>query len=130
MKHYIKNPDLRMIQLLPIFSVLYFNRHAANDELNFQHDYWQLGLYVGLSPNIPGAIRAAVLINKRHYHYDKRGKWWYWRAEPGKVAGRPLMDCSNAQPGITPLNTETAKQLGIARYQPVVLPNLREVVTE
>ena len=67
-----------MIQLLLIFSVLYFYRHAANDELNFQHDYWQLGLYVGLSPNIPGAIRAAVLINKRHYHYDIRGKWWWW----------------------------------------------------
>jgi len=55
---------------------------------------------------------------------------YHWRAEPGKIAGRPLMDCSNAQPGITPLNTEATKQLGIARYQPVVLPNLREVVTE
>ena len=53
---------------------------------------------------------------------------YHWRAEPGKVAGRPLMDCPNAQPGITPLNTETTKQLDIARYQPVVLPNLREVV--
>ena len=30
-----------------------------------------------------------------------------WRAEPGKIAGRPLMDCSNAQPDIIPLNTET-----------------------
>ena len=55
---------------------------------------------------------------------------YYWHAERGKVPGRPLMDCSNAQHGITPLNTETTKQLGIARYQPVVLPNLREVVTE
>jgi hypothetical protein len=55
---------------------------------------------------------------------------YHWRAEPGKVASRPLMDCSNAQPGITPLNTEVTKQLGIARYQPVVLPNLREVVAE
>ena len=53
---------------------------------------------------------------------------FHWHAEPGKVAGRPLtMDCSNAQPGITPLNTETTKQLGIARFQTVVLPNLREV---
>jgi hypothetical protein len=49
---------------------------------------------------------------------------FHWRAEPGKVAGRPLMDCSNAQSGITPLNAETTKQLGIARYQTVVLPNL------
>jgi hypothetical protein len=47
-------------------------------------------------------------------------EYHYWRAEPGKVAGRPLMDCSNAQPSITPLNTETTKQLvGIARYQAV-----------
>ena len=29
-----KKPDLRMIRLLPIFSVLYVHRHAANDELN------------------------------------------------------------------------------------------------
>ena len=54
---------------------------------------------------------------------------YHWRAEPGKIAERPLMDCSNAQPGIIPLNTETTKQMGIARYQTVVLPNLREVVT-
>jgi len=60
-----KKPDLRMIRLLPIFAVLYVYRHAANDELNSQHDYWQLGLYVGPSSAVPGAIRAAVLINKR-----------------------------------------------------------------
>ena len=29
---------------------------SANDELNSQHDYWQLGLYVGPSPTVPGAI--------------------------------------------------------------------------
>jgi hypothetical protein len=49
-----------MIRLLPIFSVLYVYRHAANDELNSQ-----LGLYIEPSPTVPGAIRAAVLINKR-----------------------------------------------------------------
>ena len=54
---------------------------------------------------------------------------YHWRAEPGKIAGRPLMDCSNAQPGIIPLNTKTTKQLGIAKYQPKVLPTLREIVT-
>ena len=54
---------------------------------------------------------------------------YYWRAEPGKIAGRPLMDCSNAQPGIIPLNTETTKQMSIARYQTMVLPTLREVAT-
>ena len=51
---------------------------------------------------------------------------FHWRAEPGKVAGRPLMDCSNAPAGQTPLNTEITKQKGIERYQPVVLPTLRE----
>ena len=46
--YYQKKPDLRMIRLLPIFSVLlYVYRHAANAELNSQHDFWQLGLYVG-----------------------------------------------------------------------------------
>ena len=60
-----KKPDLRMIRLLPIFSVLYVYRHATNDELNSQHDFWQLGLYVGPSSTVPGAIRAAVLINQR-----------------------------------------------------------------
>ena len=28
-----------------------------------------------------------------------------------EIAGQPLMDCSNAQPGIIPLNTETTKQM-------------------
>jgi hypothetical protein len=60
-----KKPELQMIRLLSIFSVLYVHRHAANDELNSQHDFWQLGLYVGPSSTVPGAIRAAVLINKR-----------------------------------------------------------------
>jgi hypothetical protein len=45
--------------------VLYVYRHAHNNEINSQHDFWQLGLYVGPSPSVPGAIRAAVLINKR-----------------------------------------------------------------
>ena len=59
-----------MIRLLPIFPVLYVYRHAANDELNSQHDYWQLGLYVGPSPTVPGA----VLINKRLRISDQRGQ--------------------------------------------------------
>ena len=29
---------------------------------------------------------------------------YHWRPEPGKVAGRPLLDCSNAPPGQIPLN--------------------------
>ena len=56
-------PDLRAIRLLPIFSTLYVLRRTANAELQSLHDFWQLGLYVGPSPSVPGAIRAAVLIN-------------------------------------------------------------------
>ena len=55
---------------------------------------------------------------------------YHWRPEPGKVAGRPLMDCSNAPPGAVPLNTETTKQRGIERYQRVKLPTFREVLTQ
>ena len=46
------------------------DRHAANDELNSQHDYWQLSLYVGPSSTVPGAIRraAVVLINNCVHH--------------------------------------------------------------
>jgi hypothetical protein len=55
---------------------------------------------------------------------------FHWRPEPGKVAGRPLMDCSNAPAGAIPLNTDITKERGIQRYQQVTLPTLREVVTE
>ena len=55
---------------------------------------------------------------------------YHWRPEPGKVAGRPLMDCSNAAPGAIPLNTETTKQRGIERYNRVTLPTFREVLTQ
>ena len=55
---------------------------------------------------------------------------YHWRAEPGKVAGRPLMDCSNAAPGAIPLNTDTTKLKGIERYQRVKLPTFREVLTQ
>jgi hypothetical protein len=60
-----KKPDLRMIRLLPIFSVFYVYRHAANDELNSQNDFWQLSLYVGPKSTISVTIKAAVLIDKR-----------------------------------------------------------------
>ena len=50
---------------------------------------------------------------------------YHWRPEPGKVAGRPLMDCSNAAPGAIPLNTEKNKlsnhggssDITVLRYQ-------------
>ena len=56
-------PDLCAIRLLPIFSTLYVLRCTENIELQSQHGFWQLGLYVGPSPSVPDAIRAAVLIN-------------------------------------------------------------------
>jgi len=60
-------PDLRVIRLLPIFSGLYVLRRAANTELHSTSNYWQFGLYVGPSPSVPGAIRAAVITNKELY---------------------------------------------------------------
>jgi hypothetical protein len=46
----------------------------------------------------------------------------------GKVAGRPLLDCSNCAPDEIPLNSDTTKELGIARYQMVQLPTFHEVM--
>ena len=60
-------PDLRTIRLLPIFSSLYVLRRSAHTELQSTNDYWQFGLYVGPSPTVPGAIRAAVITNKDVY---------------------------------------------------------------
>jgi len=50
------------------------------------------------------------------------------RPEQGKVAGRPLLDCSNCAPGEIPLNSDATKELGIARYQKVQLPTFHEVM--
>lgn len=55
---------------------------------------------------------------------------YHWRPEPGKVAGRPLMDCTNSAEDAIPLNTETTKSRGIIRYQQVRLPTFREVLTQ
>ena len=43
-------------------------RRAEHAELHSQHDFWQLGLYVGPSPSVPGAIRAAVHVNNDDVH--------------------------------------------------------------
>ena len=53
---------------------------------------------------------------------------YHWRPEPGKVAGRPLLDCSNCAPDETPLNSEATKLLGIERYQKVTLPTFHAVM--
>jgi hypothetical protein len=46
----------------------------------------------------------------------------------GKVAGRPLLDCSNSAPDEIPLNSDATKELGIARYQKVQLSTFHEVM--
>ena len=43
-------------------------RRAEHAELHSQPDFWQLGLYVGPSPSVPGAIRAAVHVNNDDVH--------------------------------------------------------------
>ena len=53
---------------------------------------------------------------------------YHWRPEPGKIVGRPLLDCSNCAPGEIPLNSEGTKDLGIQRYQRVVLPTIRKIL--
>ena len=55
---------------------------------------------------------------------------YHWRPEPGKVAGRPLLDCSNAPPGEIPLNSEYTRLRGIERYQQVRLPTFKEIIRE
>ncbi len=68
-EHFLNiKPDLRTIRLLPIFSSLYVLRRAEHAELHSQHDFWQLGLYVGPSPSVPGAILAAVHVNNDDVH--------------------------------------------------------------
>ncbi len=55
---------------------------------------------------------------------------YHWRPEPGKVAGRPLLDCSNAPPDAIPLNSEYTRLRGIERYQQVKLPTFKEIIQE
>ena len=43
---------------------------------------------------------------------------YHWHPEPGKVAGQPLLDCSNGALGEITLNSaEEKKDLGIQRCQ-------------
>ena len=58
-----QKPDLRAIRLLPIFSSLSDLRYDEHKELQSNHVCCQLGLYVGPSLLVPGAIRAAVITN-------------------------------------------------------------------
>lgn len=55
---------------------------------------------------------------------------YHWHPEPGKIAGIPLLDCSNAPPGIISLNFDFTRLRGIERYQEVILPTCREIIHE
>ena len=55
---------------------------------------------------------------------------YHWCPEPGKVAGRPLLDCSNAPPGVIPLNYDFTRLREIERYRQVTLPSFREIIHE
>jgi len=94
------------VRLLPVYRKAVAGMHAQNKVLLFR------------IADIPSDIYASM-HTANEYH---------WRPEPGKIAGRPLLDCSNCAPGEIPLNSEGTKELGIQRYQRVVLPNLRQIL--
>ena len=98
-----RNLQLRM---LPVYKKAVAAMHATNKVLLFHVD------------DIPAEVYAEMHTANEYN----------WRPEPGKVAGRPLLDCSNCAPGEIPLNSESTKQLGVERYQKVVLPTFHEVM--
>ena len=54
---------------------------------------------------------------------------YYRRHKEGKMAGGPLLDCSNCVlRGKVPLHFEHTKWLGIQRYQGVVLPTFPQIL--
>ena len=75
-----RNLQLRM---LPVYKKAVAAMHATNKVLLFHVD------------DIPAELYAEM-HTANEYH---------WRPEPGKVAGRPLLDCSNAAPGEVPLRS-------------------------
>jgi hypothetical protein len=79
------------LRLLPVYRKAVAGMHASNKVLLFR------------IADIPREIYA-TMHTANEYH---------WRPEPGKIAGRPLLDCSNCGIGEVPLNSEEAKLLGI-----------------
>jgi hypothetical protein len=98
-----RNLQLRM---LPVYKKAVADMHAKNKVLIFDVE--------DIPPHIYAKMHTA-----NEYH---------WRPEQGKVAGRPLLDCSNCAPDEIPLNSDATKELGIARYQKVQLPTFHEVM--
>jgi hypothetical protein len=75
------------VRLLPVYRKAVAGMHAQNKVLLFR------------IADIPSDIYASM-HTANEYH---------WRPEPGKIAGRPLLDCSNCAPGEIPLNYEGTK---------------------
>jgi hypothetical protein len=98
-----RNLQLRM---LPVYKKAVADMHAKNKVLLFD--------VADIPPDVYAKMHTA-----NEYH---------WRPEHGKVAGRPLLDCSNCALDETPLNSKATKELGIARYQKVTLPTFHEVL--
>ena len=95
------------LRMLPVYKKAVADMHAKNKVLIFDVE------------NIPLHVYA-----KNHTANE-----YHWRPEQGKVAGRPLLDCSNCVPSEIPLNSDNAiKELGIARYQKVKLSTFHEVM--
>jgi len=94
------------IRMLPVYRKAVAGMHANSKVLLFR--------IKDLPPEIYETMHTA-----NEYH---------WRPEPGKVAGRPLLDCSNCEEGEIPLNSKETKELGIQRYQRVTLPTIREIL--
>ena len=54
----------------------------------------------------------------------------HWVPKPDGPLGRFIIDCSNVNKGRVPLNGITSKEKGIARYQKVVLPSVRQILVK
>lgn len=94
------------VRMLPVYKKAVAGMHAQSKVLLFR------------TGDIPVEI----------YNTMHTANEYHWRPEPGKVAGRPLLDCSNCALGEIPLNSEETKELGIKRYQRVKLPTLKEIL--
>ena len=82
-------------RMLPVYKKAVADMHAKNKVLIFDVE------------DIPQHIYARM-HTANEYH---------WRPEQGKVAGRPLLDCSNCAPGEIPLNSDATKEL--ARHREI-----------
>jgi len=103
-----RTADFRNLQkkLLPVYRKAVAGMHAQHKVLLFRVE------------DIPADV----------YKNMHTANEYHWRPEPGKIAGRPLLDCSNCAPGEIPLNSEETKEMGIQRYQKVSLPTFRDIL--